>query len=77
MNNMCTPTAEPDAQVSKSVLAQKWLDRTVVDVPEVAEILRTNTWTIYEAIKRGEIRAVKIGRVLRITRPVLEEILSP
>jgi len=60
----------------KQVLPQKWDGRAVFNVEELAEILRTNTWTIYEAIKRKDIAVVRIGRVIRITRPVIEEMLA-
>jgi hypothetical protein len=39
----------------KQLLPQKWNGRAVFNVEELAEILRTNPWTIYEAIKRKEI----------------------
>jgi excisionase family DNA binding protein len=60
----------------KPSLPQKWDGRAVFNVEELAEILRTNTWTIYEAIKRKEISVVRIGRVIRIARPVIEEMLE-
>jgi len=60
---------------SKPVLPQKWDGQAVFNVEEFAEILRTNTWTIYEAIRRKEIPVVRIGRVIRIARPVVEEML--
>ena len=60
----------------KQVLPQKWDGRAVFNVEELAEILRTNSWTIYEAIKRKDIAVVRIGRVIRITRPVIEEMLA-
>ena len=60
----------------KQLLPQKWNGRAVFNVEELAEILRTNTWTIYEAIKRKDIAVVRIGRVIRITRPVIEEMLA-
>jgi excisionase family DNA binding protein len=72
-------TAAPDTKMPRSrkqVLPQKWDGRVVFNVEELAEILRTNTWTIYEAIKRKEISVVRIGRVIRIARPVVEEMLA-
>jgi excisionase family DNA binding protein len=48
----------------------------VFDVPEVAEIFGTTPWAIYEAIKRGELRVVRIGRLIKIPRPVIEEMLE-
>jgi excisionase family DNA binding protein len=59
-----------------SQLPQKWDGRAVFNVEELAEILRTNTWTIYEAIKRKEISVVRIGRVIRVARPVVEKMLA-
>ena len=49
------------ARSTEPVLPQKWDDRTVFNVEELAEILRTNTWTIYEAIRRKEIPVVRVG----------------
>ena len=72
-------TAAPDPKPSgsgKQVLPQKWDGQAVFNVEELAEILRTNSWTIYEAIKRKDIAVVRIGRVIRITRPVVEEMLA-
>jgi excisionase family DNA binding protein len=60
----------------KQVLPQKWDGRAVFNVEELAEILRTNPWTIYEAIKRKQISVVRIGRVIRVARPVVEKMLA-
>jgi excisionase family DNA binding protein len=78
MSSICS-TAAPDPKTPgshKQVLPQKWDGRAVFNVEELAEILRTNTWTIYEAIKRKDIAVVRIGRVIRIARPVVEEMLE-
>jgi len=74
-----TSTAAPDPKMAsnrRQVLPQKWDGRVVFNVEELAEILRTNPWTIYEAIKRKDIAAIRIGRVIRITRPVVEKLLA-
>jgi excisionase family DNA binding protein len=74
-----TSTAAPDPKTPgnrKQFLPPKWNGRVVFNVEELAEILRTNPWTIYEAIKRKDIAVVRIGRVIRITRPVVEEMLA-
>jgi excisionase family DNA binding protein len=42
-------------------------------VREVAAILRCGRNQAYELIQRGEIRAVRIGRAIRVTREALEE----
>jgi excisionase family DNA binding protein len=45
-------------------------------VPEAAALLRIHKITAYEAIKRGEIPAVKVGRRLLVPRKALEEMLA-
>jgi excisionase family DNA binding protein len=40
---------------------------------EVARVYRTGRTATYDAIRRGEIEHVKIGRVIRIPRRVLLE----
>ena len=44
-------------------------------VREVA-ILRCGRNQAYELIQRGEIRSVRIGRAVRVTREALEEFLA-
>ena len=60
----------------RQALPRKWNDRSVFDVPEVAEIFETTPWAIYEAIKRGELRVVRIGRLIKIPRHVVEKMLT-
>jgi excisionase family DNA binding protein len=60
----------------KRILPRKWDGKSVFDVPEVAEIFDMSPWAIYEAIRKGELRAVRIGRLLKISRPVIEEMLA-
>jgi excisionase family DNA binding protein len=78
MTSISSATASaPEMSGSRrQVLPEKWDGRAVFNVEELAEILRTNTWTIYEAIKRKDISVVRIGRVIRITRPVVEQMLA-
>jgi excisionase family DNA binding protein len=45
-------------------------------VKEVAAILRCGKNQAYELIQRGEIRSVRIGRAVRVTREALEEFLA-
>ena len=42
-------------------------------VREVAAILRCGRNQAYELIQRGEIRSVRIGRAIRVTREALDE----
>ena len=74
-----TSTAAPNPKtftIRRQLLPSKWNDRAVFTVDELAEILQTNPWTVREAIKRGDIAAFRIGRIIRVTRPVVEEILA-
>lgn len=44
---------------------------------EAAELLNVSRWTIYRWIKKGEIKATKIGRgSLRIFRESLEKVIN-
>ena len=48
----------------------------VLKVKEVAGELRVGINQAYELIQRGEIRSVRIGRAVRVTRSALEEFLA-
>jgi excisionase family DNA binding protein len=48
----------------------------VLKVKEVAGELRVGINQAYELIQRGEIRSVRIGRAVRVTREALEEFLA-
>ena len=45
----------------------------VLKVKEVAGELRVGINQAYELIQRGEIRSVRIGRAIRVTREALDE----
>lgn len=45
-------------------------------VPEVARYLRCSTRTIFDLIHRGELHALKIGRLTRITADQLAAYLD-
>ena len=57
-------------------MPKKWDGKAVFDVAEVAEIFEMNPWVIYDLIKRKEMRAVKIGRLVKVPRHVIEEMLT-
>lgn len=46
-------------------------------VDEVAEMLKLSREAIYDHIKRGKIKAVKIGNKYRITAEEIDRILHP
>lgn len=49
-------------------------DSPVYTVPEVARLLRTSEWSIYEMIKRGELPGViRIGSQIRVVRQRFRE----
>ena len=52
------------------------VDHETLKVREVAAILRCGRNRAYELIQRGEIRSVRIGRAVRVTREALEEFLA-
>lgn len=59
------------------MLAGRTLTRDdVMTAPEVAELLRMPTSTIYELARRGELPAQRVGRTWRFLRPRLEELLA-
>lgn len=49
--------------------------RTTFTVDEAADLLGIHRQTLYAAIRRGEIPAVRIGRRVLVSRHVLEELL--
>ncbi len=48
----------------------------VLTVPEVAAALRISRNSAYEAIRRGEIRALRFGRTLRVPAAEVERLLA-
>jgi excisionase family DNA binding protein len=76
---MSTPNAtqsKPKPAPGRPILPKKWDGKAVFDVTEVAEIFEMNPWVIYDLIKRKEMRAVKIGRLVKVPRHVIEEMLT-
>ena len=48
----------------------------VYTVEQTAELLATGRTSTYEAIRRGEIPSVRIGRSLRVPRHALDNLLN-
>ena len=57
------------------LLAEK-TGSNVLTVPEAAHILRVNRNTAYEAIRRGQLPAVRLGRRLVVPRAALEPLVA-
>ena len=49
----------------------------MLKVGEVAAILRVGRNQLYQAVTRGEIPAVRIGRTIRIPKHALLDLLAP
>ncbi|HVV76329.1 MAG TPA: helix-turn-helix domain-containing protein [Mycobacteriales bacterium] len=43
---------------------------------ETAERLRVSKWTVYKAIKAGDIRVIKLGRCLRVPPAEIDRLLE-
>jgi excisionase family DNA binding protein len=50
--------------------------RAIYSVKEAAEILDVNPKSIYQAIKAGQIHAIKIGRLVLIPKPSFDRMLE-
>ena len=73
---MSIRTAAPKPGSTRRILDAKWDGKSVFDVADAAEIFEISPWAVYEAIKSGELGAVKIGRLLKIPRHVIERKLA-
>ena len=67
---------KPKERGTPRILDAKWDGKSVFDVADAAEIFEISPWAVYEAIKSGELGAVKIGRLLKIPRHVIERKLA-
>jgi excisionase family DNA binding protein len=73
---MSISTAAPDSDSAPRILDAKWDGKSVFDVPETAEIFEISPWAVYELIKSGKLGAVRVGRLLKIPRHVIERKLA-
>lgn len=64
---MCSPSA--DGGLDIGTLPE------VATVEELADLLRLSTSAVYEAVRRGELPALRIGRRIRFPREVVVAIL--
>lgn len=49
---------------------------TVLTVEEAGEVLRCSRGSMYEAVRRGDVPSVKVGRSIRVPRHALEAMLG-
>ena len=77
MNTLSVAQSKPKPKAPGwAILPKKWDGRTVFTAAEVAEIFGMNPWVIYDLIKRKKLRAVRIGRLVKIPRHIIEEMLA-
>jgi excisionase family DNA binding protein len=48
----------------------------LMTVAEVASVLRVSKMTIFRAIHRGDIPAIRVGRAYRVKRSIVQDILA-
>ena len=46
-------------------------------VEHVAGVLDCSKWCVYDLITNGDLKAIRLGRALRVTRRALEAFLAP
>ena len=51
-------------------------DKSIFTIDEVMELLSVTRFTVHKWIKDGKLRAVRIGRELRVTKEYLDEFLE-
>lgn len=51
-------------------------DKSILTIDEVMELLSVTRFTVHRWIKDGKLRAVRIGRELRVTKEYLDEFLE-
>jgi DNA binding domain, excisionase family len=52
-------------------------DHSLLTVPEVARVLRVSERMVYNMIKRGELQHLKLGRLMRVPKRSLAELMAP
>jgi hypothetical protein len=58
------------------VLTAQWDDRSTFTVVETAEILGLSTWAAWQAVNKGDIPVVRIGRRIIVPRHGIERLLG-
>ena len=51
-------------------------DKSIFTIDEVMELLTVTRFTVHKWIKEGKLKAVRIGRELRVTKEYLDEFLE-
>ena len=51
-------------------------DLDLLTVEETAEQLKLSAYTVREMIKRGDLKAIKLGKAYRVKRSTLQELIN-
>jgi len=81
LESMAGQTGTPEVakaatERASGVLGPKWFDHDVFTVEEAGEILGLSRPSAYEAVSRGDIPSIKIGRRKIVPRAALERMLA-
>lgn len=52
------------------------MDNKLYTIEEVVDIIKVTRRTIYKYIKQGDLKAIKVGRLWRVSEESLKEFLS-
>ena len=64
--------ANPNMRAMTMDDLEQAIDAEVFSIPQVAALLKVHPETVRLAIRRGQLKAAKVGRAFRIARPDLE-----
>jgi excisionase family DNA binding protein len=73
---MSPPSTGLSAWEKRPILPAKYADRLTFSIDEVATLLRLSRWSCYEAVKRGELATITLGRRKVVPRRILEDLLT-
>ena len=73
---MSPPSTGLSAWEKRPILPAKYADRLTFSIDEVAALLRLSRWSCYEAVKRGELPTITLGRRKVVPRRILENLLT-
>ena len=57
-------------------MENNWKEKLTLSVDETSRLLNVSRHTVYEAVRRGEVPSVKLGRRILIPRAALQRLLE-
>jgi excisionase family DNA binding protein len=71
------PLSEPvEDTARRPALPAKFDNKVVFTADDIAEIFGWSVWNVYEMVRQGQLKAVKIGRRVKFSRHVIEGMLG-